>query len=103
MRLAKVYMKGVLAGTLCEYERNRHYSFEYLSSYVGSPISLTLPVSREVYSFDEFPGVFDGLLPEGLQLDALLKTRKVDSDDYFSQLMIVGEDLVGAITVEEMT
>ena len=35
-------------------------------------------------------------------LDGLLRQRKIDKDDYFSQLLAVGKDLVGAVTVEEM-
>ncbi len=54
------------------------------------------------YTYASFPPFFDGLLPEGNQLDGLLKIRKIDKDDYFSQLMAVGGDLVGAVTVEEI-
>jgi len=41
-------------------------------------------------------------LPEGIQLEGLLKIRKIDRADYFSQLMAVGNDMVGAVTVEEI-
>ena len=61
-----------------------------------------MPVRREVYRFDTFPPYFDGVLPEGIQLEGLLKMYKVDSDDYFQQLLITGLDLVGAVTVEEI-
>jgi serine/threonine-protein kinase HipA len=43
--------------------------------------------------------VFDGLLPEGAQLEALLKTHKIDRNDYFKQLVTVGRDLVGSLSV----
>jgi len=36
-----------------------------------------------------------------IQLEALLSKFKIDADDYLSQIILVGEDLVGAITVEE--
>jgi serine/threonine-protein kinase HipA len=45
---------------------------------------------------------FDGLLPEGILLEGLLKQRKIDKYDYFSQLVTVGGDLVGAVTVQEI-
>lgn len=32
-------------------------------------------------------------------LDALLRNAKIDRDDPFSQLLAVGQDLVGAVTV----
>ena len=53
----------------------------------------------EPYQFDGFPPFFDGLLPEGAQLEALLRQQKLDRDDGFGQLLTVGGDLVGAVTV----
>ena len=50
-----------------------------------------------------FRRFFDGLLPEGVMLESLLKKRKLDRHDYFGQLVILGADLVGAITVVEIT
>jgi HipA-like protein len=35
-------------------------------------------------------------------LDALLKQAKIDRNDLFSQLMIVGKDPVGAVSIEEV-
>ncbi|MFW5877858.1 MAG: HipA N-terminal domain-containing protein, partial [bacterium] len=46
---------------------------------------------------------FEGLLPEGIQLEGLLKFNKIDRNDLFSQLMAVGDDMVGAVTVKEIT
>ena len=34
-------------------------------------------------------------------LDGLLRQRKIDRDDLFGQLVAVGEDVVGAVTVFE--
>jgi serine/threonine-protein kinase HipA len=36
-------------------------------------------------------------------LDGLLKFGKIDRNDFFSQLMAVGDDLVGNVTVKEIT
>jgi serine/threonine-protein kinase HipA len=58
-----------------------------------------MPVRREPYCYNTFPPFFDGLLPEGIQLDGLLRSNKIDKQDYFSQLFAVGGDLVGAITI----
>jgi len=101
MRKAKVYMHDKLAGTLIEIEKNQRYRFSYLEDYEGSAISLTMPATQKSYEFTAFPPFFDGLLPEGFQLEALLRRRKIDRNDLFSQLIIVGQDLVGAVTVEE--
>lgn len=77
------------------------YELAYLESYDGPAISLTLPVRSEPYEFERFPPFFDGLLPEGLQLEGLLRQAKIDRHDYFAQLLAVGADLVGAVTVCE--
>ena len=99
MREARVYQHGVEAGVLSE-TQDGGYEFLYDPAYGGSPISLTMPVRPEVYVFNAFPPFFEGLLPEGYQLEALLKKAKLDRDDYFCQLTQVGADLVGSVTVE---
>jgi serine/threonine-protein kinase HipA len=100
MRKAEIYQQGKRAGVLEELERNR-YRFAYAQGYRGQPISLALPVRETPYEFDEFPPVLEGLLPEGPQLEALLRRYKVDKHDLFQQLLIVGEDVVGSLTIKE--
>ena len=99
MRRATILVQGRPAGTLIEIARNRSYRIDYSPDYQGPPISLTMPLRSEPYEFDRFPPFFDGLLPEGAQLDALLRTAKIDRDDPMLQLLTVGGDLVGAVTV----
>ena len=101
MRKVKVYVKGKEAGTLTEVVRGKEYLFEYLDGYDGLEVSRTMPLKEKVYEFDRFPSFFDGLLPEGVQLEGLLKLKKIDKHDYFSQLIAVGGDMVGAVTVKE--
>lgn len=100
MRRANVYVSGGWIGTLDELEGGERYRFSYLDGYDGPPVSLTMPIDRPVYEFDRFPPFFEGLLPEGEMLSGLLAQRKLDADDYFGQLIAVGQDLVGAVTVE---
>ncbi len=71
-----------------------------LPDYQGPPVSLTRSTRRRQWHFDRFPPFFDGLLPEGPQLQALLSIRKLDPSDFFGQLLAVGEDVVGDVTVE---
>ena len=101
MRRADVFMQGKRAGVLEEIEKGKRYRFFYLDDYAGPPVSLTMPVRERTFDFDRFPPFFDGVLPEGVLLEALLKRRKIDRNDYFSQIVAVGEDLVGAVTVKE--
>jgi serine/threonine-protein kinase HipA len=100
MRKAEIYQKDVLAGLLEEIDQNR-YRFTYVNGYRGEPISLALPVREQPYEFDGFPAVFEGLLPEGVQLEALLRIHKVDKSDLFQQMLIVGADVVGSLTIRE--
>ncbi len=102
MRKAEIYLQGQLAGILTENDQPPRYLFHYLENYQGPPISLTLPIRQSRYEFESFPSFFDGLLPEGPQLEALLKQAKLDRTDYFGQLVTVGADLVGAVTVKEI-
>ena len=100
MKKAQIYQQGKLVGILEELDQQR-YRFNYASGYRGQPISVALPVREAPYDFDRFPPVFEGLLPEGLQLEALLRQYKIDKKDMFKQLLIVGEDVVGSLTVKE--
>lgn len=102
MRRAEVALHRVLAGHLTEEPPGGGYRFAYEPGYAGPPVSLTLPVRAEPYSFETFPPFFDGLLPEGSQLEALVRQRKLDRDDRFGQLVAVGLDTVGAVTVREV-
>lgn len=102
MKKAHVFVNHVFAGILEELPENK-YRFSYDDNYSDSPISLTLPIQQKVYEFNQFPAFFEGLLPEGIQLEALLRKYKLDKNDYFGQLLQVGGDLVGAVTVKEST
>ena len=100
MRKANVFVKGIFAGILEERDDASYY-FVYDTNYSGAPVSLTMPRTKKEFSFKEFPPFFDGLLPEGIQLEGLLRAKKIDRSDYFSQLVAVGKDVVGAVTIEE--
>lgn len=102
MKTANVFVNGQKAGQLKEINFSKKYSFVYFPEYFGDPVSITMPIQQHSYEFDSFPPFFDGLLPEGYQLDGLLKFRKIDRNDFFSQLMAVGDDLVGNVTVKEV-
>ena len=102
MRRATVSVHGEPAGVL-EEGGPASFVFRYLHAYGGVPVSLTMPVSQREYRFEGFPPFFEGLLPEGEMLDGLLRQRKLDRGDLFGQLLAVGDDVVGAVTVVEVT
>jgi len=101
VRRAEVRVDGRRAGVLSE-ERSG-FVFAYDGDYDGPPVSLTVPRRSDPYAFDAFPPFFDGLLPEGAQLEALLRQAKLDRSDYFGQLVTVGQDLVGNVTVHPLS
>ena len=102
MRHARVYVMGEPAGTL-EETASGGFVFRYLDSYTGQPVSLTMPTAQREYVFGGLPPFFEGLLPEGDMLEGLLRQRKIDRSDLFGQLLAVGSETVGAVTVEEDT
>ncbi len=101
-RSAVVLVHGEPAGVLEELAEGG-YRFRYLSGYEGPPVSLTITRDRSLWEFKSFPAFFEGLLPEGSMLKGLLQQYKLDENDLFSQLVKVGGDLSGAVTVEGST
>ncbi len=102
MRKARILVNNIEAGIL-EALGNNKYKFTYHTNYHAAPVSLTMPITQKNYEFAQFPAFFEGLLPEGILLAALLRKYKLDQHDYFSQLIKIGEDTVGAVTIEEVT
>ena len=102
MRKANVLMNSVPAGILEEIELGKSYRFLYKEDYTGDPVSLTMPIEKKVFLFNSFPPFFDGLLPEGIMLEEMLRINKIDKNDFFSQLIAVGSDMVGDVTVSEV-
>ncbi len=101
IKQAYVFVDGVYAGVLQELERNKHYRFEYTNDYSGPSVSLEMNTKTRIYDFNRFPPFFEGLLPEGMMLEGLLRGSKIDRNDLMSQLIMVGHDLVGNVTVQE--
>lgn len=99
MRKAIVLVHGKRAGVLTEISSSE-YHFEYDENYKGDSVSLTMPITDKKYEFNSFPPFFEGLLPEGIMLEGLLRIAKIDQKDYFSQLVATGNDLVGSITIK---
>ncbi len=103
MRRARVYVHGAFAGVLREEQLDKAYLFRYHDDYDGPPVSLALPLSPREHRFSGFPAFFEGLLPEGDMLEGLLRQNKIDRTDAFAQLIAVGKDTVGAVTIEAET
>lgn len=103
MKRAKILVNNIHAGELQEIERGRRYRFIYLEDYHGPWVSLEMPTTKLDYEYDKFPPFFEGLLPEGMMLEGLLRYAKIDRNDLMTQLITVGSDLVGNVTVEAIS
>ncbi|WP_142784677.1 HipA N-terminal domain-containing protein [Changchengzhania lutea] len=99
MRQAIILAHGKRAGILTEIAAD-DYNFQYDQNYEGEAVSLTMPTNLKKYGYKSFPPFFEGLLPEGVMLEGLLRIAKLDKKDYFSQLIATGNDLVGSVTVQ---
>ncbi|MFN6016831.1 MAG: HipA N-terminal domain-containing protein [Verrucomicrobiota bacterium] len=101
-RRALIRQHGVLAGELREADGGG-WIFGYMGAYDGPAVSLTMPVREAPYVFSELPPFLEGLLPEGPQLEAIIRKHKIDRSDGFGLLMAVGHDMVGSLTAEAFT
>jgi serine/threonine-protein kinase HipA len=101
MRKALILVHGNPAAVLTEHP-GQGFDVVYLPEYDGEPVSLSFPVCEARRRYSAFPAFLDNLLLEGAMLQGFLHRHKVDQDDNFSQLIMLGEDLVGALTVREM-
>lgn len=101
MRKALILVHGKPAAVLSELS-DHEWGVAYLPEYDGEPVSLSFPVRDGQHRYPGFPPFLDNLLLEGTMLEAFLQKHKVDQDDYFSQLVMLGEDLAGALTVKEL-
>ena len=92
-----IFVGEMLAGKLRR--AGEQYAFEYDSSYGGPPVFLGWNQAEPRQKWDSFPAAFDSLLPEGVLLDQLLIKNKLDRSDKWGQLMAVGLDLTGFVSV----
>lgn len=99
---ARVLYDGVLAAILSETDEGYvlKYDEQYLSNLSNKPISLTLPLRKEIYLSKVLFPFFDGLIPEGWLLDIAVTHWKVKANDRFELLLTTCRDTIGAVTVE---
>lgn len=102
MKKAKVYLYDQLAGILTEDENGFHFQYEqaYLGAKEAEPISLTLPLTENVYQSKILFPFFDGLIPEGWLLDIAQKNWKLDPRDRMEILLKTCKDCIGAVSIE---
>ena len=77
------------------------YSKAYLESADSHPISISLPLSGEIFSPERTKNFFEGLLPEGFSRRAVADWIKAEGNDYLSILAVLGRECIGAIKIAE--
>jgi serine/threonine-protein kinase HipA len=101
---AEVYYNNIKAGIL----KNTGFGYEfiydinYLKSDSPKPISLSMPLSNEIYRSKKLFPFFEGLLPEGWFLSQTSSALKIDPNDKFNMLLRVGRDTIGAVSIIPM-
>ncbi len=105
MRAARVMVQKQYAGLLEENENG--YQFQYDSEYLRGDhplaISLTLPVREDAYESNVLFPFFDGLIPEGWLLDAVIHNWKLDRNDRFGLLLSSCRDCIGDVQIIPVT
>lgn len=101
MTQALVRYKDWDAGILSETDDG--YTFAYLDTFLSSAdahaVSMTLPLTHEIYQSRVLFPFFDGLIPEGWLLDIALRHTDISALDRFSLLLLCCKDCIGAVSV----
>ncbi|MGJ8742862.1 HipA N-terminal domain-containing protein [Polaribacter sp.] len=103
MRQGEIWVNNRLAGILTEGDND--YNFEYEKTYLEDknavPISVTLPLQKELFKSEQLFPFFDGLIPEGWLLDIAHKNWKINPRDRMGLLLTTCRDCIGNINIIE--
>lgn len=103
MKKAKIMLRDKFVGILCEDDDG--YTFQYNDDYLlqndAEAISLTLPLTSDVYRDKVLFPFFDGLIPEGWLLDIAERNWKINNRDRMSLLLACCRDCIGAVSIIE--
>lgn len=101
LRSARVYVRNRFAGTLAETDEGYTFAYDraYLTEENATVVSLTLPLRAEAYTSKTLFSFFDGLIPEGWLLDAVIKNWKINAQDRFGLLLLACKDCIGNVCI----
>jgi serine/threonine-protein kinase HipA len=101
MRKAEIKFGDETAGWLTQDENGYHFWYDgaYLKSERPIAVSLTLPLTEQLYTSQVLFSFFDGLIPEGWLLDIAEANWKLNSRDRMGLLMACCKDCIGAVSV----
>ena len=103
MRQARIMYKNMEAGILIQHD-DGSFTFRYDDAWMKDAskpiISLTLPKQQQEYHSRNLFPFFYNMLPEGSNKEVVCKHNRLDTSDYFGQLVTTaGNDNIGAIRV----
>jgi len=102
MRRATIYYNKIVAGMLTETNDGDYlfkYTDNYIANYPNQHITLTMPVSDELYKDNRLFPFFEGLIPEGWLLDIASKNWKINTNDRMGLLLACCSNCIGAVSV----
>ncbi|MDR2901755.1 MAG: type II toxin-antitoxin system HipA family toxin [Lactobacillales bacterium] len=96
-----VFMKGVLVGHL--FWDHKHLSFSYTNEYRSDPtsaqLSLSLPLSHDLFPESDVEAYFSGLLPDENLRRRLARHLHVSDANTFGLLKEMGAECAGAVSI----
>lgn len=104
-RSARVFYNGTPAGILIKADNTYRFAYDeaYLNTPGSRPVSITLPLRKEVYESDLLFPVFINMLSEGANKRIQCRMLRIDDNDYFSLLLATtSNDSIGPITLKEI-
>ena len=103
-RAGIVFVQNMRAGLITETDTGYEFYYEndYLEKEDSLAVSLTLPLSREIYKSNTLFPFFDGLIPEGWLLNVVERNWKIDGRDRFGLLLVTCADCIGDVRIEAM-
>ncbi|MBE5909991.1 HipA N-terminal domain-containing protein [Pseudobutyrivibrio sp.] len=101
-RAGKVYVQNEYVGRIYETDEGYEFAYddEYYSRETAIPVSLTFPLSEQVYKSNTLFSFFDGLIPEGWLLGIVERNWKIDGRDRFGLLLAACRDCIGDVYIE---
>ncbi|MCR5475233.1 MAG: HipA N-terminal domain-containing protein [Lachnospiraceae bacterium] len=97
-----VFVQNRKAGLIRETDAGYEffYNHEYLEEENALAVSLTLPLTGQIYSSNTLFPFFDGLIPEGWLLGLVERNWKIDGRDRFGLLLATCRDCIGDVRIE---
>ena len=104
-RAGIVFVQGIRAGIIQETDEGYEFKYDqnYLEQAEALPVSLTLPLTKDVYRSNTLFPFFDGLIPEGWLLDIVERNWKIDARDRFGLLLVTCFDCIGDVRIEAVS